>query len=116
MSDPYTVNSYDVCVSGFERLRSQTEWMIAVPVDGSTTRDELREAMKADIQGYMQPDWFDFDKANAMIDAFCAELGELPFPDLETREEDEDCNFIDEEGCSLYVYIQAPEIVPVYQF
>ncbi len=109
MSEPYTVNSYDVCVQGFERLRSQTEWMITVPVDCDSTRENVRCEMRADIQRYMQPEWFDYDKANAMIDAFCAELDEIPFPDVEPADEGE-------EGCSLYVYIQAPEVVPVYQF
>jgi hypothetical protein len=109
MNAPYTVNSYDVCVPGFEPLRGQMEWMITVPVDRTSTVEEIRDAMRADIQSYMQPEWFDFDKANAMIDAFCVDLNVRALANIEPAEDGE-------EGCNLYLYIQAPEDVPVYQF
>ena len=107
MTATYTVNSYDVCVSGFERLRNRDEFMITVPVSRYTTRDELRSDMKHDIQTYTQPEWFDYGACNAAIDAFCDGFTDKPFADLEDAEDGE-------EGCNLYAYLQAPCEVPVY--
>lgn len=107
MTATYTVNSWDVCVSGFERLRNRDEFMITVPVSRYTTIDELRSDMKHDIQRYVQPKWFDYDACHAAIDAFCGELPADIFADLEENEEGE-------EGCYLFAYLQAPCEVPVY--
>lgn len=114
MTATYTVNSWDVCCSGNERLRNRDEFMIAVSVSCWTTRDELRGDMKHDIQTYMQPEWFDYDACNAAIDAFCDQFQELPFPNLEDAGEGEDEFSVEYEGCYLYAYLQAPCEVPVY--
>ena len=103
MTAPYTVNSWDVCVSGCERLRNRDEFMITVPVSCWTSRDELRGNMKHDIQTYTQPEWFDYAACKAAIDAFCDNLETMPFEDLEEDAE-----------CYLFVYLQAPCEVPVY--
>lgn len=116
MTATYTVNSWDVCCSGNERLRNRDEFMITVPVSGSTDLDDVRREMKADIQGYMQPEWFDYSACRAAIDTFCDDtlrplmeaFNRNPFADLETESEDGG------DGCYLYVYMQAPCEVPVY--
>lgn len=106
---PYECNTSDLCVQGYERLRSRDEFMITIPVWRGITAAEIRDAMKADIQSYMQPEWFDYDAANAGIDAFCEGLRMHLFADLEETEEGE-------EGCYLFTYWQAPVEVPVIQF
>jgi len=109
MTATYTVNSWDVCCSGNERLRNRDEFMITVPVHRGMTADELRREMKADIQSYMQPEWFDYSACRAAIDAFCDGITAKTFEDIEDADEDADCN-----GLYLYVYMQAPCEVPVY--
>lgn len=105
---PYTVNSYDVCTSGFERLRNRDEFMLVVPVYNSDTRETIRDSLKHDALVWTERDWFHLDVCKAAIDAFCNEqIDEKGFPDLEDVPEDE-------EGCSIFVYLQAPCEVPVY--
>jgi hypothetical protein len=106
---PYECNSSDVSVSGMERLRNQTEFMISIPVYRGITSAQIRSDMKADIQGYMQPEWFNYEAANEGIDAFCDQLDMSVFNSLEESSAEDDSVY-------LFTYWQAPEIVPVYQF
>lgn len=102
----YEVLSYDVCVSGFERLRSYSEFMLVTSVDAASSPESLLDGLLSDIQACARPDDFDYDAANALVRDFVAsELRPLfaksnPFK-LEDRKEDDDS-----EGCSLFVYIQ----------
>lgn len=127
MKNPYRVNSWDVCVPGNERMRNQTELLIAIPVSGADTVETIRRALKADIQSYMQPDSFSFDQCNAAIDAFCDNhvlplIGEIgvaeanaaidslydgEFPNDDAQAVDDD------EGLTLYVYMQTDHDRPV---
>ena len=95
-----TLNSYDLCVSGFERLRKQSEFMLVVPVSNTDTRADICEALHADLQSCMREDDFDWDGAKTMIDEhFGSRPAELFAPELEDVGEDE-------EGCSLYLYCE----------
>lgn len=100
----YTVNSWDVCTQGFERLRSRTEFMITLPVRRATGWKEIRDEMKADIQRYAQPDDFDYAACQLAVDEFCAELRKRhksgkPFMDTLASDETE---------CELFVYMTGP--------
>lgn len=113
---PYTVNSWDVCSAGNERLRNQTEFMIVTPVGPGTDLADARRGLKADIQSHMQPDWFDYAACKAAIDAWCDtvlaprmnDAKANPFADLDFDREDE------ESDAALFLYVQAPCNVPVY--
>jgi hypothetical protein len=50
MPNTYTVNSYDVCVQGFERLRTQSEFILTTPISHASTLAELVSELKQDIQ------------------------------------------------------------------
>ena len=103
----YTVNSYDICVQGYERLRSNSEFIIPTYVSRGTTVDEIRQDMKDDIQNIMQPDGFDFDACRKAIDEFCdANAHDLAAQLAHLEEIPEDAP--DDAGCMLFVYMTGP--------
>lgn len=111
MNAPYTVNSYDVCTSGFERLRSRSEFILLASIGPDSTLPELVKELKQDIRSCERFAGFDYAAARGAVDAWAKEAESLfskpnPFG-LEPLSED------DEEGpwCNLYLYIQGPEPV-----
>ena len=101
----YTVNSFDICTAGFERLRSNSEFILVTPVYKGVLGEEIRASMHDEIQSYSQPDEFDYEACRAAINTFideniagnCVRL----FGDIEPAGEDG-------EGCNLYVYMTGP--------
>lgn len=91
-------NSYDVCVQGFERLRSQSEFILATPVHAGITADDLRGQLNDALQCCDRGDDFDWDAARAVIDAFVTGIKPNAFDDIEDRDEDD-------EPCYLFLYI-----------
>lgn len=110
-NDPYTVNSWDVCAPGMERLRNNYEFILAIPVSHGTDLDDVRQALKLDINSHDQRASFDYPACRAAIDQFCDQTlrprmddaKANPFADLETESEDDS-----EQGCYLYVFMQSP--------
>jgi hypothetical protein len=100
----YTVNSYDICVQGFERLRSNSEFIIPIYVSRGTTVDDIRRYMKDDIQNIMQPDGFDFEACRKTIDEFC----DANAKDLERHIDDLEPAGDEDESCMLFVYMTGP--------
>ena len=101
----YTVNSYDICTPGMERLRSNSEFIIPVRVYHGLKAEEIRTCMLDDIGQYEHPDGFDYGACRKAIKAFCdSELkgrehklwGKIAY-DPE-----------DDEGVSLFVYMTGP--------
>lgn len=101
----YTVNSYDICTQGFERLRSQSEFILVTTVYKGVLGEEIRDDLKQQIQSYAQPDGFDYEACRAAIDTFVDEniAGNSVrlFGDIEPPGEDG-------EGVNLYVYMTGP--------
>lgn len=97
-----TLNSYDICVPGFERLREQSEFMLVVPVGPTDNRGYVYHALLADLTCCDRGDGFDYFGAKAMLkEAFGNpdKLGELFDASLEPVPEDG-------EGCNLYLYCE----------
>lgn len=104
----YEVTTLDVCVQGFERLRSNSEFILNAYPDRTTTPAEVVEEFLRDIDSCSRPDDFDYSAArNAVNDYFAtgglgrlaAELngvswGEEPAP------EDDDGN-----GIIAFLYV-----------
>ena len=94
------LTSYDVCVQGFERLRSRSEFILAIPVAAGMTADEVRDELNSDLQCCDRGPGFDWNAARAVIDAFVADLKPGAFDHIEARDEDD-------EPCYLFLYINA---------
>ena len=111
--DRYTVTSFDVCQPGFERLRSNSEFLLVGHVEHNTSREDLRSQFMSDIQACERPDSFDYDAARKVVTDYLASVDmvralmyvEAPVTedeDGEPVESDED----EESGCSAYLYIR----------
>lgn len=72
MTATYSVSTFDVCVSGFERMRNQDEFILLASIGPETTAAELRAQWEADLQACGRPDDFDFDAARGAIAEYCA--------------------------------------------
>lgn len=68
---PYSWTT-DVCIQGYERLRTQSEFMLVVPVSASSTVKSIRESLEADLQSCDHGESMDYDRASATIDEVCA--------------------------------------------
>lgn len=75
----YEVTSFDLCVQGFERLRSQDEFILCAYPDSKTSAAEVVDEFVRDIDSCMRPDEFDYKAAeNAVRDYFAQDsLGGL---------------------------------------
>lgn len=101
----YTVNSFDICTAGHERLRSQSEFILATTVYKGILGEEISDSLKQEINSYEQPDNFDYEACRAAINNFvrkhiagnCVKL----FGDIEPPEDGE-------EGVNLYVFMTGP--------
>jgi hypothetical protein len=105
----YTVNNYDVCAAGYERLRSNSEFILHAYVDANSGIEDIRSQLLSDIQCCDRFDGFDYDAARQCVNTLCDELAPSfatanPFS-LEPVASDVD----DDSGvCGFYVYVQAP--------
>lgn len=63
----YEVNSVDLCASGYERLRSQSEIILTAYPTLSTSVPDLRDELIADLNSCARPDNFDYDYAREVI-------------------------------------------------
>lgn len=66
----YEVTTFDVCASGFERLRSQDEFILLASIDAATDGDSLLEQWLSDIQSCERFDGFDYDAARAAVNEY----------------------------------------------
>lgn len=101
----YRINTLDVCSSGFERLRSNSEFLIVAEVVHGVTQKDLLAMLLADVQCCDRPDGFDYHSCNnAIID--CIETSVAPFyakNSLNPFDVPEDSD------CRLFLYMQAVE-------
>lgn len=101
----YYVNSFDVCVPGYERLRSQDEFILATPIAHDSDLDQLVSELKQDIQSCERFAGFDYDAARKAVDDWVVGAKPLfaqpnPF-DLETADYGEEDNLV-----TLYLYVK----------
>jgi hypothetical protein len=101
----HQLNSHDVCIQGFERLRTTREYMLAIPVHKGMTPAEVLDALKADLQCCDRGDDFDWDAADDCVRTFTEGLKPYAFADVEDRGEDD-------EPCYLFLYIEPVTIEP----
>ena len=116
----YTVSTFDVCASGFERLRSYSEFILLASIDAETSAADLLEQWISDIQSCARPDDFDFDAARKAVETYHAEniaplfaKRDNPF-DLDARDV-EDAESFDQESATAYLYVNVEGAhFPVY--
>lgn len=70
----YRVTSWDICVQGFERLRSYTETLLAVPLSPDMTMENIKEALVEDLQICERPEGFNYNKARNVLTNFVERL------------------------------------------
>lgn len=110
----YSISSFDVCVQGFEPLRSYTETLLPVPIGPEDTPETIREALHDELQSCMRPDGFDYEAAEKAINEFVdSELKPRKWPNAFGLEASED---EDEEPCYLFAYMETGLHQPVCQF
>lgn len=111
MTDRYTIQTFDVCMSGNERLRNNQEFILTASIGADSTPDSLAEQWLDDIQACARDDDFDFNAARVVVENFvAAKLRPLwalskdgnPFA-LDSGEDDED-----DAGalCTAYLFIE----------
>lgn len=107
----YEVTTVDVCVQGFERLRSQSEFMTVAYLSKTDDPEAVVQSLKDDLQSYAQPDGFDYDAARAALDAWFDEAGiaylRSTLNGLDDPEEGEDED--DSNPVMLFVYVNDTE-------
>ena len=65
----YTVNSFDVCAPGMERLRNRSEFLLVASIVPGTSAASLRQQWLDDIQACVRGDWFDYDAARQAVES-----------------------------------------------
>lgn len=70
----YTVTTFDVCVQGFERLRSESEFLLVATIGPRAGWRTLRNEWLADMQSCERPEGFDYDAARACVQAYASAL------------------------------------------
>lgn len=103
----YAVTTFDICVQGFERLRSQSEFLLVAYVNGATTLADLREQLHSDIQGCDRFEGFDYDAARQVVDDYLDASGDWIARDLSGLEpaSDNDCD----ESYIAFLYVECGE-------
>lgn len=92
------VTTIDVCVPGFERLRSQSEFILATPISRHTTQREVVDELVHDWRSADHGIEASDDDIRALLNESIG-TGDKPIdPDIEDRGEDD-------ESCYLFVYI-----------
>ena len=113
----YEVTTFDVCASGFERLRSYSEFIVAAHIDAETTGAELLETWLSEIDVCDRSDGFDYDAARAAIqdyyDSTVAPLFARRANPFNLEPGRDDIGF--DEGCLAFLYIHVDGAhFPVY--
>lgn len=104
MPNRYKVTTFDVCVSGFERLRNRDEFILLAYPHPAATADELAEEWIRDIQSCAREDGFDYDSAYACVTAWARDPANVArvrsvCADLEPPDENE------ESELNAYLYL-----------
>jgi hypothetical protein len=103
----YHLSSFDVCVPGFERLRSYHEFMLVIFVSADSTPDEIKSGLESDLQSHGRPDHFDYDEALRVINEFVAGLDSSNPFNLETQiVGEDDVDSYGDTNPNLYLYIR----------
>ncbi len=102
------VNSWDICVQGFERLRTNDEFLLPIPVNNQTTIEDILSSLADEIQCCDRGDDFDYLACDATLAQWAADnrndiLRAITSLDDEPEDESE-CDYA---GCYLFVYMQA---------
>lgn len=107
----YEVTTVDLTVQGFERLRSQSEFILNAYPSKTDEPSAIVQTLKDDLQTCARPDDFDFDAARAALDEWFDESGiaylRSQLAGMEDTDEDED----DDDGnpVVLFVYVRDSE-------
>lgn len=70
----YEVTTFDVCTQGFERLRSNSEFILVAYPNGRSGAGTLRKQWLDDLQSCERPEGFDYGAAKLAIGRYCAKL------------------------------------------
>lgn len=103
------VTTFDVCVPGMERLRSQSEFILLAYLQPSTTGGNIREQWLDDLQVCERPDGFNYDAARQAIESAVKDYVRPAFrrkrwnPFSVPRAADSD------DGCAAYLFIEDLE-------
>ena len=106
------VTSYDICVQGFERLRSQTEILLSVPVCNLDSDITIREALTDEIQCCMRGEG-EYEALEAAVTEWWRDAGNDVHHACRCLEDESEG---EESCCYLFVYIDSGADQPVYQF
>ena len=115
----YEVTTFDVCASGFERLRSYEEFVLLASIDAETDSDDLLDQWLRDIESCMRDDNFDYAAAKQAVQSYYDSTvrplfyrRSNPF-NLEPGRED--IGITEEEGYTAYLYVRVEGAhFPVY--
>lgn len=75
MARVYSVTGRDCCAEGFERLRSQAEFILLAYPGRDSTADSILAELEADLDSVMRPDGFDYEAAERALREWFAEGG-----------------------------------------
>lgn len=116
----YKVTTFDVCVSGSERLRTYEEFILAASIDAETDSADLLEQWISEIDACGRPDDFDFDAAHEAVSSYYEEKIKPLFArksnpfSLDPRSVEENESF-EGDGCYAFLYVQVQGAnFPVY--
>lgn len=108
----YEVTTLNVCAQGFERLRSESEFILCAYVWAEDDADSYLSQWLDDIQSCMRPEGFDYDAAEKTVRDYWRDNvkplwtprgrmdGSNPFA-LESKPEDDD----NAESCVAFLYV-----------
>lgn len=109
----YEVTTFDVCVQGFERLRSNDEFILLAAIDADTNSADLMEQWDGDLQSCDRPADFDYDAAREAMRAYYEssirplfDRKSNPFS-LEPRSVDDATSFDQDDGCTAFLYVRV---------
>jgi hypothetical protein len=112
MNAPYTVNSYDVCAYGAERLRNRDEFMLNALIDSTTDAGSVLEQLLDDMTSCEHFADFDYKAARKGI----TEWWNAEFKPVFDRKPNNPFDLDDspinpdlEDCCRVFLYIQRPE-------
>lgn len=105
----YEITTFDVCMSGMERLRNRDEFILLASVWHGMGKTDLRSQFIDDIQAVAREDDFDYEGCRNVVNAFMETtsmqqvLEFVSEPDYdENGEPIED----DSESCQAFLYIR----------
>lgn len=107
----YEPTTFDVCISGMERLRNQNEFMLLAYLVPSTNAKSIREQWLDDMNGCDRFDGFEYDACRIAIDKAMAGWVRPafrrrrwnPFGLSRTKRSEHG------DGCIAFLYIRVPE-------